>query len=272
MITLLFRVLLYRKLPYVICCLGCFVVLGAFISQVSFGAFGNYVALGTWLQLVLLHGGCFRCFLSLDAFLRSFLAIPLVPTDVTLSWVSVFCVISYGNIPDVFPHRVFPWMLWCLIYFSLTKLMFYYLVNFHKTTCLWRLHMTRYFFAEGDFLCKFVYLWPYWIIRFFSFYMPNSSIWAIDRTLSGATTLVQSRSGIDCNEGVLTIPQSLTFMSHQWFYIYIYIYIAISVFNIKCIYCIKGNPVYSGNNEKVCILILFNILSGHIYLIFIVVP
>ena len=38
--------------------------------------------------------------------------------------------------------------------------------------------------------------------------MSNSSIWPIDRTLSDATTLSQSRSGSDGNEGVLCIPQS----------------------------------------------------------------
>ena len=35
-----------------------------------------------------------------------------------------------------------------------------------------------------------------------------SSIWSIDRTLSGATTLSQSWPGSDGNEGVLCIPQS----------------------------------------------------------------
>ena len=35
-----------------------------------------------------------------------------------------------------------------------------------------------------------------------------SSIWPIDRTLSGATTLGQSGPGSDGNEGVLHIPQS----------------------------------------------------------------
>ena len=35
-----------------------------------------------------------------------------------------------------------------------------------------------------------------------------SSIWPIDRTLSGATTPDQSGPGSDCNEGVLNIPQS----------------------------------------------------------------
>ena len=38
--------------------------------------------------------------------------------------------------------------------------------------------------------------------------MSNSSIWPIDRTLSGATTLDQSGPGSDGNEGVLCIPQS----------------------------------------------------------------
>ena len=38
--------------------------------------------------------------------------------------------------------------------------------------------------------------------------MSNSSIWPIDRTISGATTPGQSRPGSDGNEGVLYIPQS----------------------------------------------------------------
>ena len=38
--------------------------------------------------------------------------------------------------------------------------------------------------------------------------MSNSSIWPIDRSLSGATTPGQSGAGSDGNEGVLHIPQS----------------------------------------------------------------
>ena len=38
--------------------------------------------------------------------------------------------------------------------------------------------------------------------------MSNSSIWPIDRTLSGATTPGQSGPGSDGNEGVLRISQS----------------------------------------------------------------
>ena len=38
--------------------------------------------------------------------------------------------------------------------------------------------------------------------------MSKSSIWPIDRTLSGATTLGLSGPGSDGNEGVLCIPQS----------------------------------------------------------------
>ena len=38
--------------------------------------------------------------------------------------------------------------------------------------------------------------------------MPNSSIWPIDRTLSGATTPGQSEPRSNHNEGVLCIPQS----------------------------------------------------------------
>ena len=36
----------------------------------------------------------------------------------------------------------------------------------------------------------------------------QTSIWPIDRTLSGATTLGQSRTGSDGNKGVFRIPQS----------------------------------------------------------------
>ena len=36
----------------------------------------------------------------------------------------------------------------------------------------------------------------------------NSSIWPIDRTLTGTTTLGQSGPGSDSNEGILQIPQS----------------------------------------------------------------
>ena len=38
--------------------------------------------------------------------------------------------------------------------------------------------------------------------------MPNTSIWPIDMTLPGATTLGQSGSGSHGNEGVLHISQS----------------------------------------------------------------
>ena len=38
--------------------------------------------------------------------------------------------------------------------------------------------------------------------------MSNSSIWPMDRTLSGASTPVQSGPGSDVNEGTLRIPQS----------------------------------------------------------------
>ena len=38
--------------------------------------------------------------------------------------------------------------------------------------------------------------------------MSNSSVWPIDRTLSGATTLGQSGPGSNDNAGVLCIPQS----------------------------------------------------------------
>ena len=42
----------------------------------------------------------------------------------------------------------------------------------------------------------------------FSISMQFSSIWPIDRTLSGATTPGQSRPGSNDNEGVFHIPQS----------------------------------------------------------------
>ena len=38
--------------------------------------------------------------------------------------------------------------------------------------------------------------------------MSNSSIWPIDRIVSSATTLGQSVTGSDRNEGVLCIPQN----------------------------------------------------------------
>ena len=38
--------------------------------------------------------------------------------------------------------------------------------------------------------------------------MSNSSIWTIDRTLSGATTPSQSGPGSDGNEGLFHIPQT----------------------------------------------------------------
>ena len=38
--------------------------------------------------------------------------------------------------------------------------------------------------------------------------MSNSSIWPIDRILSGATTLSQGRPGSDGSEEVFRIPQS----------------------------------------------------------------
>ena len=42
----------------------------------------------------------------------------------------------------------------------------------------------------------------------FSINTQFSSIWPIDRTLSGATTLGKSWPGSDGNEGILHIPQS----------------------------------------------------------------
>ena len=41
-----------------------------------------------------------------------------------------------------------------------------------------------------------------------SVYLSNSSIWPIDRNLSGASTLGQNRPGSDGNEGIPHIPQS----------------------------------------------------------------
>ena len=38
--------------------------------------------------------------------------------------------------------------------------------------------------------------------------MSNSSIWPLDKTLSGGTTPDESGPGSDGNEGVLCIPQS----------------------------------------------------------------
>ena len=47
-----------------------------------------------------------------------------------------------------------------------------------------------------------------WIKWFIILSMSNNSIWPINRTLSGATTVGQSGSGSDGSEGVLCIPQS----------------------------------------------------------------
>ena len=48
---------------------------------------------------------------------------------------------------------------------------------------------------------------PFQTIQF-SISTQFSSIWPIDKVLSGATTPDRSEPGIDCNEGVLRIPQS----------------------------------------------------------------
>ena len=42
------------------------------------------------------------------------------------------------------------------------------------------------------------------------FSMSNSSIWSIDRTLSGATTPGQSELGSNAKEGVIHMPQSFS--------------------------------------------------------------
>ena len=46
------------------------------------------------------------------------------------------------------------------------------------------------------------------ITHFFAQLKCQTSIWPIDRTLSGATTLGQGGPGSDDNEGVFHIPQS----------------------------------------------------------------
>ena len=49
--------------------------------------------------------------------------------------------------------------------------------------------------------------------------MSNNSIWPIDRTLlSSATTLGQSGSESDCNEGVLSISQISSITGFFWLY------------------------------------------------------
>ena len=40
--------------------------------------------------------------------------------------------------------------------------------------------------------------------------MPNSSIWPIDKTISGTTTTGQSGPGSDGNEGLLRISQTFS--------------------------------------------------------------
>ena len=50
----------------------------------------------------------------------------------------------------------------------------------------------------------------------FSISMQFSSIWLIDKTLSGATTPSKSETGSDGNEGVLCIPQSSNITGVTW--------------------------------------------------------
>ena len=45
--------------------------------------------------------------------------------------------------------------------------------------------------------------------------MSNSSIWPIDRSLSGATSPAQSKPGSDGNEGLLHVPQSFWVKPHH---------------------------------------------------------
>ena len=52
--------------------------------------------------------------------------------------------------------------------------------------------------------------------------MSNSSIWSIDRTLSGSTTLSQLELRSNCNEGVFRIPQCSPYWS-----------LTIRLFNVK---------------------------------------
>ena len=49
----------------------------------------------------------------------------------------------------------------------------------------------------------------------FSVITQFSSIWPIDRTLSGATTLSESEPGSDSNKGVLYIPQAPALLKHH---------------------------------------------------------
>ena len=69
--------------------------------------------------------------------------------------------------------------------------------------------------------------------------MSNSSIWSINETLSGITTLGQSDSKSDGNEGVLHIPQSssiieaspsdclISYPGHDYYNDYYYYWIGI---------------------------------------------
>ena len=61
------------------------------------------------------------------------------------------------------------------------------------------------------------------INHFYALSFNVNSIWPIDRTLSGATTLGQSGPGSDGNEGVLCIPQSSSINLYLYTQTYIYI-------------------------------------------------
>ena len=71
--------------------------------------------------------------------------------------------------------------------------------------------MSKHFFFK-QFILTLVYSLKDKIVLFqaieFSISKQFSSIWPIDRILSGATTSAHSEPDSDCNKGVLCIPQS----------------------------------------------------------------
>ena len=89
--------------------------------------------------------------------------------------------------------------------------------------------------------------------------MSNSSIWPIDRTLSGATIPGQNGPGSECNEGVLSISQSSSQLGQCkkgrklqiYFYFKVFYLKAISmVFSRESIYNPKKKNKKTMNKEK----------------------
>ena len=66
----------------------------------------------------------------------------------------------------------------------------------------------------------------------FSISTQFSSVWLIDMTLSGATTLAQSGPGTGGNKGVLCIPQSSSITDISWYLFLIYHWGMLSIYVI----------------------------------------